>query len=114
MVNSYEIVDSIESDKGVAKEQEVLDNHQKKVMEFVDRQENTLAMSQPCVSTPVYTKGHLIDSRLDVIEGSMKTAQRDLEKPESIDIHVLLDYTHEIKRIEGELHGVINERYPVP
>ena len=36
----------------------------------------------------------------------MKTVQGDLEKPESVDIHVLLDYTHEIESLEGELQGV--------
>ena len=105
----YEIVDSAESDEAAAQEQEMSDEHQKKIMEFVDRLENILARSQLCVPTPASTKDRLIDRQLDVIEGSMKTAQRDLEKPESIDIHVLLDYSHEIKGLEGELQGVMKD-----
>ena len=70
-------------------------------MEFVDRLETHIARPKPGASTPASTKGRLMDRQLDVIEGSMKTAQSDLEKPESVNIHVLLDYTHEIKGLEG-------------
>ena len=102
----YEIVDNIETDEDETREQEVLDEHQKKIIEFVDRLENLIARPQPGASTPASTKGRLTDRQIDITEGSMKIVQRDLEKPESVDIHNLLDYTHEIKSLEGELQGV--------
>ena len=80
----YEIVDSLESDKDATREQEVLDEHHKKTVEFIDRLGELLARPQPGATTPVSTSIRLIDRQLDVIADSTISIQRDLEKAESV------------------------------
>ena len=51
----YEIVDSLESDEDATIEQEVLNEYQRKTMEFIDRLGDILVKPQPVVSIPVST-----------------------------------------------------------
>ena len=57
----YEIVDGLESDEDATREQEMLDQHQKKTMEFIDRLGELLARPQPGTTTPASTNMHSLD-----------------------------------------------------
>ena len=57
----YEIMESLESNEDATREQEVLDKHQKKTMEFIDHLGELLARPQPGATIPVSTNTRLID-----------------------------------------------------
>ena len=103
------IVDSLESDEDATHEQEVLDEHQKKTMEFIDRLGEILARPQIGATTLVSTNIRLIDKQLDVIADSTISIQRDLEKAESVDIPILTNHVDKIKSLEGELQALKKE-----
>ena len=94
---------SIESDEDATREQEVLDEHQKKTVEFIDDLGELLARPQTGATSPVSTSIRLIDRQLDIIADSTISIQGDLEKAESVDIPVLTNHVDKIKNLEGEL-----------
>ena len=82
----------LELDEETAREQVAFDEHQRKVMQFIDRLGVLLEKSRPSDPTPPSTNNFLVDNHLDFLQDSVRTVQRVVETPELVDTYVLTSY----------------------
>ena len=75
------IVAGLETDETAVREQLVLDEHQKKSVEFIDRLWDLLAQSQLDIPSPLSTNNLLVNGHLDLPEDSARGIRRAGETP---------------------------------
>ena len=92
------IVDRLESDAEAIAEQAVLDQHQTKVMDLVDRiadlieeppSDRTETEKDSSKPSPVTSKEMVVDRQMDILDGAITSVRRDIASPETLDVHVL-------------------------
>ena len=75
----YEIVAGLETNETAVREQLVLNEHQKKSVEFIDRLVYLLAQSQLDIPFPLSTNNLLVNRYLDLVEDSARGIRRAVE-----------------------------------
>ena len=116
----YAIVDQLEGDAEEAAEQEILDQHETKVMEIIDRigeligepeeeeKESTdseYATPKSIEPTPTIMQDRIVDRQLDTLDDAARTIKRNVGTPD-VDEDVLVNYMDKIKSLEGKLEGL--------
>ena len=102
----YEIVVSLETDEEAAREQVVFDEHEGKVMEFIDRLGDLLRKPQPEVSTG---NNRSVDRQLESLEDLARNIRRVVETPGHVDTHVLTGCSDEVRSLKVKLEGLERE-----
>ena len=118
----FAIVDQLEEEEDEDAEQLILDQHETKVMEMIDRivelvgepsqkkkdadsESETPKSSDP---PPTITKDRMVDRQLDILEDAARAIKRNVEVP-GVDESVLVNYMDKIKSLEEELQGLKKE-----
>ena len=108
----FKMVDLLDDDEEAESKQRVLDDHELKVMELIDRigeligepfQTKTssdtdfLENLQPSVPAPASTNDRLVNRHLDLLWNSVQTIRRAVKNPDFADAHVLRSYQNKIE-----------------
>ena len=100
----FAIVDQLNNDEEAVSKQQVLDDHELKVMELIDHfgeligepsqtsdgsDNDRVMIPQSSELNQATIKGRTVDRQVDIIDGSIAAIKGNLENPEAVDVYLL-------------------------
>ena len=100
----FSIVDQIEEEEGEVKaEQEILMEHELKVMDLIDRIGKIIAIPGPVQNK----ENDILRKRMDLVEKSYRRIKAEVdENGPDVDVYTLQGYEERVKNYEVELRGI--------